>query len=451
MAGSLSEEIGFLRTIAKNLERSLTPLHPDYLAIMRAQGQEPPTTSPISKTTILPGGQDAFNRLCECIMRRPLIARGASFANLQNELFTQVETYAGRDPATIVEADARGLVDHFDTWFMALAVPRRIFVPCVLTPWPAPRFRIGPVTFMHLDEISKVGCYLDGPTPDLLGKQSFNSLLKLMADAHGHWLARVEVEGCEQQRAEEVGELAVDLAIVTLQLAAPDFETRSMSRLDSRRGTIERRVISEASGRFGASWTRKEPGIAIGSGTLADILQRARPLLDAVGNVVRSFSTGDYRLPKLEKAWCDGAYWLHEALSEPIDNIAIAKLETALEVLLGSENSTGSTRRLREILLCFFELQPDDPISPGSALTAKQFAANLVRDRSRILHGTWSTLNTRAGRNRDEMEGFVITVIRRAVLELEAYSREPSHSDEMDAFIDWLKQRRIQTSENNPS
>ncbi len=448
MAESLSEEIGFLRTIAKNLERSSTPLHPDYLAILRAQGQEPPTTNPLSKTEILPGGHEAFNRLSECILRRPLIARGASFANLQNELFARIETYAGSDPSAIVEADARRLVDHFDAWFTAHAVPRRIFVPCLLTPWPAPCFNIGPVTFTHLDEISKTGFYPGGPTPDALGKQSFNSLLQLMRNTRAHWLARVEVDGCEQQRAEEVGELAVDLAIVTLQLAVPDIDTRSMSRLDSRRGTTERRVITEANGQFGASWTRKEPGLAIGPGTLAEILQRKQPLVNAVGNVVRSFAKGTYRSPRLESAWCDGAYWLHEALSEPIDNIAIAKLETALEVLLGSESASGSTRRLLAILECFFELQPGDPISPGSALTAKQFAANLVRDRSRILHGTWSTLNERVGRSRDGMDGFVITVIRRAALELETYIQEPSNEDNMDAFIEWLKQRSTQKPGN---
>jgi hypothetical protein len=91
------------------------------------------------------------------------------------------------------------------------------------------------------------------------------------------------------------------------------------------------------------------------------------------------------------------AYWFHEALAEPIDSIAIAKLETALEVLLRSESSKGSTSRVLTILYCFFGLQPDDPVAPNASLTAKQFAANLVRDRSRILHGTWSTLNARLG------------------------------------------------------
>jgi hypothetical protein len=38
------------------------------------------------------------------------------------------------------------------------------------------------------------------------------------------------------------------------------------------------------------------------------------------------------------------------------------------------------------------------------------------------------------------MEGFVTTVIRRAVLELETYSHEPAPADDIDAFLAWLKQ-----------
>jgi hypothetical protein len=204
---------------------------------------------------------------------------------------------------------------------------------------------------------------------------------------------------------------------------------------------VQKRLISEVNGYYAGSWTRKEPGLSIGRGTLADILGKTRPLITAVGKVVRSFTSGDYRLPNLERAWCDAAYWLHEALAEPIDSIAVAKLETALEVLLRTESSKGSTARVLTILRCFFGLKPDDPVAPHATLTAKQFAANLVRDRSRILHGTWSTLNARLGRSRTGMEGFATTVLRRTAIELEGYCLEPTPADDIDAFLAWLKQR----------
>jgi hypothetical protein len=367
--------------------------------------------------------------------------RGTNFANFQSELFQKLEAYVGHDPASIESADAQALLDHLNQWFKGHASLRKVFVPCVLTPWAAPRFDIGSVTFVYVDEITTCEFYPTGPTPDVLATHSFDSLIELMQETHANWLARVVVEGCEQQRAEEIAELAVDLAIVTLHLAAPYLDTRSMCRLDSRRGSAQKRVISEANGHYNASWSRKEPGMSIGAGTLTDILQKTQPLVTAVGNIVRSFTSGTYRLPILERAWCDAAYWLLEALTEPIDSIAVTKLETALEVLLRSESSKGSTARVLAILQCFFGLQPHDPVAAGSTLTAKQFAANLVRDRSRILHGTWSTLNARAGRSRTAMEGFVATVIRRAALELETYSHEPAPADDIDAFLEWLKQR----------
>jgi transposase-like protein len=59
-------------------------------------------------------------------------------------------------------------------------------------------------------------------------------------------------------------------------------------------------------------------------------------------------------------------------------------------------------------------------------LRAKQFARSVVLDRSRILHGTWPTLNSRLAFNRNGLENFVITVIRRAALELEDYAHSPS-------------------------
>jgi hypothetical protein len=61
--------------------------------------------------------------------------------------------------------------------------------------------------------------------------------------------------------------------------------------------------------------------------------------------------------------------------------------------LLRAESSTRSQQRMLEILSAFFDLEPDDPIAPGSPLSARQFARNVVPSRSRILHRTWSTLN----------------------------------------------------------
>lgn len=61
-------------------------------------------------------------------------------------------------------------------------------------------------------------------------------------------------------------------------------------------------------GSYGATWMTNEPGLVIGPGTLADIVKQTQTLINAVGSCVRSFTTGHYRFPALERAWCDAAY-----------------------------------------------------------------------------------------------------------------------------------------------
>jgi hypothetical protein len=297
------------------------------------------------------------------------------------------------------------------------------------------------VIFLFIEDAAQSEFYPPNGPEGILWRDGFDRMLQLMRDTRATWLARVPVEACEQHRAEEIGALAVDLAIVAVQLAAPFLGTKTMCRLDARRGAAEKRTLTETNGYYNAGWTRMEAGLAIGPGTLADILKQCDQLLTAIGNCVQSFTTGQFRLPTLEQAWCDAAYWLHEALAEPMDSIAVAKLETALEVLFCAENPSGSQARILTALDLFFSLRADDPIMEGSLVSARQFARGIVNDRSRILHGTWSTLNSRLARNRGGLEGFVVTVIRRTVLELEDYSRSPAPADRIDDLLAWIKSR----------
>jgi hypothetical protein len=384
---------------------------------------------------------DAFADLSECLIKRsPAMERGAIFANVRTELLKAITDYVGRDPTSIGANDVVSLHVHFDEWFGHLAALRRVFVPCVISPWEAPRFSVGPSVFVFIDEVVRSEFY--PPAEDILDRDSFDRMLGLMRDNRANWLACVSVEGCEHQRAEEIGALAADLAIVALQLAVPlAWGTQTMGRLDARRGAAERRTLSEAGGYYCVGCSRRDPGLSIGTGTLADILQKTAPTITAVGSLVTSFATGQFRLPNLERAWCDAAYWLHEALADPADAIAFAKLETALEVLLRAENTSGSRTRMEAILATFYGLNPDDALTSETTTTAKKFVDGIVRDRSRILHGTWSTLNSRLALNRGSMEEFVIAVIRRAALELEAYATTTAPKDDIDAFLAWVRRR----------
>ena len=446
MSESLAREIGLLQKLAAHLEQRRLPFEKVTQEFLRREGLGHVREKADGIIAIRMPGHLAFTDLTDCLLDRlPAVERGAIYADIQTELFNFIEDYVDREPSTVGSKDAEALVAHFEKWFTDKSSPRRVFVPCVISRTPAPRFKIGPVTFEFIDRVTTSDFYPhDGGDAALtaFNRRGFDDLLRWMREQDADWLARVSVDGCELKRAQEIAELAVDLVIVALQLAAPYLGTRNMTRLDARRGTSQKRTLSEADGYHNAGWTRKEPGLAIGAGTLPDILQKAASIFTAVGNVVRSFASGSFRLPVLERAWCDAAYWLHQALAESIDTIAIAKLETALEVLLHTESSKGSQQRMLEILSAFFDLGPDDPIAPGATLSAWQFARNVVRDRSRILHGTWSTLNAR-GIDRAGMEGFVVSVLRRAAIELEAYAHSVGPVDDIEKFLSWVRQRKM--------
>lgn len=443
MTTQFGREVGLLRTLVDNLVSKPSPAGPMTQDYVREQGIARAISRGPTVDAILRPGHAAFNDLSESVADRfPEIGRGTNIATFESELFDYLfKSFAGRDRSSIGPSDVSSLHDHIKAWFEKLAEPRRIFVPCVISPWTAPQFSIGPVDFVFTENAAQSSFYPRGGPDEGLSRLGFDQMVQLMRETRATWLARVSIEGCEQNRAIDVGDLAVDLAIVALQLAAPFLGTKAMCRLDARRGAAEKRTLTEVGGYYNAGWIRMDAGLPIGPGTLSDILQKCAQLVAAVGNCVRSFSTGRFRLPALEQAWCDAAYWLHEALAEPMDSIAIAKFETALEVLLHAESAPGSEARILTVLELFFALRPEDLIFADSSVTAKQFARGIVNDRSRILHGTWSTLNSQLTRNRGGLENFAVTVVRRMVLELEEYSRFPGAVDSIEDFLLWIKSR----------
>jgi hypothetical protein len=272
----------------------------------------------------------------------------------------------------------------------------------------------------------------------LVREHDFDKMLERMQRDRGSWLAQVEVEGCDRARGEEIGALAIDLALVMLQLALPtSWNTRNISRLDARRDGANSQTFSRTATSESGSHSSHDAGVTIGEGTMQKILQDFSKLANAVGLCVTAFASGRFQLPNLQRAFCDAAYWFHEALAEKIDSIAIVKLETSLEVLLRSQSSKGSQARIRAVLEAFYGLASKDPVVPGSTQTADDFAKNVVSDRSQFLHGTLSTLQPHIGIDWEGLEEFVQAVVRRAVIELADYSNLAMASDRVEDFLDW--------------
>jgi hypothetical protein len=438
MTEQFAREIGLLRTLARNLSSGPSPAE--------ASAQRNSGNRAGAFAQIMPEGHEAFSQLENAILRRfPAIQRGTTFASFRQQLMNWVFEHLFVATDALGTSEVSALLEHFENWQTTAFHPSRVLVPCAISPWAAPRFSVGPVEFVFIDEVVRSDFYPHATKHDELSRWSFDKALQAIRSNHANWLARVPVDGCEHSRCEEIGALSVDLAIVALQLAVPNLGTRNMSRIDNRRGGADKQTIHETDGQYRFGWHKLEPGLSIGQGTLADILRKGKPLITAIGERVRSFASGDYRLPTLERAWCDAAYWLHEGLAEPVDSIAVAKLETAIEVLVRAESRSGSELRMLRVLEVFFGLKAADPIAPSSHTTTKQFAKSIVGDRSRVLHGTWSTLNTRLTVSRNRLEEFVIGTLRRFVLELEEYIQAGSSKDHTDGFIEWVRNKAAAT------
>jgi hypothetical protein len=441
MQSDYGRELGLLRAVIQGTEER--PIHfldvtPDYL---RSEGMV--WALPGSGGTVIfsRDAYDAFDSLTQALVKECQgLDRGIDFRRIRREIFTVIESHIGSAPALLLSNDVTALVAQLRKWFQHEVEPRKVFVPCAISPWPAPQFMIGPVLFIYVDDVPQSTFCLG--SDDLIGKLDFDKMLERMRTERAFWLAQISVEGCDHERGEEIGALAVDLAIVTLQLALPtSWHTRNMSRLDARRGGADSQTLSRTATTVCSGHSTRDAGLTIGQGSMQDILQNCSLLVESVGRCVTAFATGRFTFHSLEQAWCDAAYWYHEALAERIDSIAIAKLETSLEVLLQATNTKGSQRRIRLVLEAFFNLKPEDPIVSGSHMTADEFAKSIVENRSKILHGVMSTLQPHIGIDRDGLEEFVASVLRRAVIELAGYRSSPAPQDKIEEFLKWVKSK----------
>jgi hypothetical protein len=153
-----------------------------------------------------------------------------------------------------------------------------------------------------------------------------------------------KVAGCESARAEEIAGFTVDIALGAIQLVMPDYSGRNIARITARdMPTLKTSLVIEAGGEWRGMNTVTEPGLGLTPDAFKKIIAKSSSDFALMGRRIEAYRTGIASLPTLEQAWCDATFWYHEAFSEALDTIAIAKLETAIESLFAS----GSARRAR--------------------------------------------------------------------------------------------------------
>ena len=309
---------------------------------------------------------------------QPSYQRGAHPRTLMQAILnSSIQSFDSRKADTIGPEDLLTLERAIAEWFAENIMLRTYVVPCAIIPdlhgFPnAHSFVVGPVTFSHLS------VFLPRVKNDPINEIHCRPMIEAMNERRATWVAEVAIGGCEQIRAAEMANLAVDIALAGLQLVVPLHYSRNAARLTGRTVPPLVGTIYNAGSHLQGGWHRQEPGLGLSGGAFDEFMIRQASLVQSIGRRIDSYVRGHAKLRSLEQSWCDAAYWFHEGLAEPVDTIAIAKLETAMEVLLGAESAKLSKQRLCEALHAFFGLKQTDPLPTNPSTTIRNLSRKLL-------------------------------------------------------------------------
>ena len=261
---------------------------------------------------------------------RPDYIRGVDFNVMNKKVASEIIGIFGERIGQQTKAhDLAKLKERMETWFASVTITRRYLVPCAILTSEGRSFAIGPIRFFHISDLAPE----DYDLPRGAGQDDprLEPVTRIMRDQAAEWLCDVTVEGCEKNRSEEIADLAVDVAIGGLQLVIHPDHGRHMARITAR--TLPPYRGSFAVTEYGLETGVKnlQPGRALSPGEFEQSITSASVEIAAMGRLVGTYLSGQRKLPRLEQAWCDAVYWFHESLSEPLDTVAMAKLETAIE------------------------------------------------------------------------------------------------------------------------
>jgi len=350
--------------------------------------------------------------------------------------------------------DVIALEEEVRRRFAAKAVACTHCIPCRIIPEHASSFSVGPIEFYSKEELIKRQ-KLSAENP--INEMSYGPLLEFMKNQLSYWVADVTVEGFDEVAGLERANIATDLALTAVQIAIPPDYSRNMARLTDRTLPSGIGSVTKVGGhaRFGSH--RRDPGLGFSAVAFDQFLFNSGLLLVSIGNRVTAYISDNAVLPKLDQSWSDAAYWLREGLTEPLDTVAITKLETAIEVLLSAGSSKKSGHRLESAFSAFYGLFPESPYPPGGTRKVKEIVKAIVESRSRILHGTLSTLTADSLATDDHggrrlLEFLCMDLVTTFSLKLDAYILTTNLSDKIEQFLAFISTtRETKTSEPNPS
>jgi len=404
-------------------------------------------------------------------------SRRASDATLAKLIADEMmKAWVGRTSRSLARTDFDQLQAAIDNWFGMLTEVREHVVPCTLFPCAIPSFTVGPVTFRHFSELPTDGFGISReefwPKEPPVWKQwfrdvwaavrrkpllraelggfQFSMLARFANERTAPWVAFVKVTGRPPAESVRAADLSTDIALAAIQLLSPGDDMRTITRASARAAPVWRVDVSRTEGGGFSEGTRNQvPALARSPELIERHLKEVELALRSMGQRLTAFLDASSPVPDLDEAWCNAAYWYHEALAETLDTVAVAKLETAIEVLFRAENMSGSKRRLHESFDIFFGLNRGDTLAPNSSVTVEQFVEAITTARSRVLHGTWPTLQYDLPANKSsqtvsygDVELLTRTLLVCFSLQLDAYIARGNPVDATDAFFAWIKAER---------
>lgn len=431
--------IGLLQHVVQHLHREPRKDGPITLVDLQASRLHKGLIGPEGIVGIRVEAAMALDQLAETVFTGSPFQKATTFELFLNKLANIIMVdFHDRTNVAVQATDLASIGQQLLKWLQDEIALREFFIPCVISPWDAKPFSIGPVAFKHVRDFVPEA----QAASESLFEMTFGPVFEQMARSGANWMATVELDGRTKERAQEIADLAVDLALTSLQLCLPEEGAQHMARMTGRSMPVFRQAIFQSNGQISSAANNSEPGRSFGPGFLDQRLSEAKAVLETAGRRVAAFVDGAASLSNLEMAWPDAAYWFHEGLAEPLDTIAVPKLETAVEILLRSESTKGSKARVIKAIEAFYGLGGTDFINAQSQITVEQFAQGLVRDRSRILHGTWSTLNHSLRASRPSLTTLVHGLLITYSMKLDRYAGTPGVSDEIDAFLHFVDDAR---------
>ncbi|WP_454762318.1 hypothetical protein [Caulobacter segnis] len=386
--------------------------------------------------------------------------------------------WQGKTGRELTAGDFNSLKQAAIDWLGAQTKVRRHYVPCTLFGQYLPQITVGPVQFIHQrdlpspsmgvsradfwpDQTRKLTrrladawkAFLGQPWASeqpgqVLGRFYYEPLLRLGQERWAVWIAEIPVTGREEAQSIVVADLAASIAISALKLALPYDELRNMSRASEKAAPIWGANAWTISALPGGGTFNHQPGRTMSGTYISFALSKGAAVLASAGRRLESYVSGQRPLPRLNESWCSAAFWFHEALLEPVEAVAVAQLETAIEVLLSPGSSALSTQRLLSAFDAFLDMRPNDPLAPGSTVDVKSFVASIVTARSRVLHGTWSSLDPDLplrgglGVRRAEVEELARKVLLEATFQFDRYEAAGQQLDDISSFLSWVSANR---------